>query len=139
MKNKISIISILLSTIIIISFPVLSISKNNINYIFNDQEYNIDTIGNGPIDACINGLNDLHFEVKLINYSQSALNCPISGSSSQAMTVMYFQSPLDNQQIISRAINENTLKANVKAIFNGLNILYTLHNNKNNTSFNNLK
>ena len=41
MKNKISIISILLSTIIIISFPVLSISKNNINYIFNNQEYKI--------------------------------------------------------------------------------------------------
>ena len=41
MKNKVNIISILLSTIIIISFPVLSISKNNINYIFNDQEYKI--------------------------------------------------------------------------------------------------
>lgn len=123
----------------ILNFEKISDNSFALSFTFNDQEYNIDTIGNGPIDACINGLNDLHFEVKLINYSQSALNCPISGSSSQAMTVMYFQSPLDNQQIISRAINENTLKANVKAIFNGLNILYTLHNNKNNTSFNNLK
>ena len=123
----------------ILNFEKTSDNSFALSFTFNDQEYNINTIGNGPIDACIKGLNDLHFEVKLINYSQSALDCPISGSSSQAMTVMYFQSPFDNQQIISRAINENTLKANVKAIFNGLNILYTLHNNKNHTSYNNLK
>lgn len=78
--------------------------------------------GNGPLDACLNGLKKLGFEIKLNHYKQYSLDGESEGSSSRAMSEI---SILDknNNTIIARAIDTSTPQANVKAIFNALNLL----------------
>ena len=44
------------------------------------------------------------------------------GSDASAMTIMQFKAP-DGQTVISRGCDESTVNANLKAIFNGLNII----------------
>ena len=78
--------------------------------------------GNGPLDACLNGLKKLGFEIKLEHYKQYSLDGDKDGSSARAMSEI---SILDenNNTIIARAIDTSTPQANVKAIFNALNLL----------------
>ena len=47
------------------------------------------------------------------------------GSDASAMTIMYFKAP-NGETIISRGCDKSTVQANIKAIFNGLNIIETL-------------
>ena len=61
----------------------------------------------------------------MLHYEQQALNEEIMGSGATAMSVMHFRTP-NGLQIVSRGRDENTVKANLKAIFNGLNIMETL-------------
>lgn len=79
--------------------------------------------GNGPLDACLNGLKKLGFETKLSYYKQYSLDGDTEGSSSRAMSMI---SMLDEngKEIIGRAIDTSTAQANVKAIFNALNQIY---------------
>ena len=79
--------------------------------------------GNGPLDACLNGLKELGFKTKLSYYKQYSLDGAEKGSSAQAMSMI---SMLDdnNNEIIGRAIDTSTAVANVKAIFNALNQMY---------------
>ena len=68
------------------------------------------------------GLRQAGFEQKLLHYEQKALDEDKLGSGAHAMSVIYFEDKEKNQ-IIARACDTSTQKANVKAIFNGLNIL----------------
>ena len=79
--------------------------------------------GNGPMDACLNGLKKLGFETKLSYYKQYSLDSDKEGSSARAMSMV---SMLDKngKEIIGRAIDTSTAQANVKAIFNALNQIY---------------
>ena len=80
--------------------------------------------GNGPIDACLNGLSKLGFDkIKLSYYKQYSLDGDEKGSGASAMSAV---SMLDNKnnEIIGRAIDSSTALANVKAIFNALNQVY---------------
>lgn len=93
-----------------------------INFTYNQKEYNEQANGNGPIDSCIKALQQAGFEFEFVNYEQKALNM---GSDALGMTIMYFKSP-SGQTIISRGCDENTFIANIKAIFNGLNIIESM-------------
>ena len=95
--------------------------NNSIKLIFkyNNQNYEVETTGNGPIDSCIKAIKKAGFDCEFLNYEQKALNM---GSDALGMTIMYFKSP-DGNTIISRGCDENTFTANIKAIFNGLNII----------------
>ncbi len=80
--------------------------------------------GNGPLDACLNGLKKLGFDrAKLSYYKQYSLDGDVLGSGASAMSAI---SMLDEngKEIIGRAIDTSTPNANVKAIFNALNQLY---------------
>lgn len=90
-----------------------------VQFMYNDKEYNIEVFGNGPVDACVKAIQKAGFDCKFLNYEQKALNM---GSDATAMTIMHFEAP-NGQTIISRGCDENTVKANLKAIFNGLNII----------------
>ena len=89
-----------------------------LKFTYKDKEYNIRTSGNGPIDSCIKAIQKAGFKVEFENYEQKALNM---GSDALGMTIMYFKAP-NGQTVISRGCDENTFMANIKAIFNGLNI-----------------
>ena len=48
------------------------------------------------------------------------------GSGATAMSIMHFKTP-NGDSVISRGLDESTVKANIKAIFNGLNIIENLY------------
>ena len=80
--------------------------------------------GNGPIDACINGLNKLGFnDVKRSYYKQYSLDSDKAGSGANAMSEISMTDGKGNE-VIGRAIDTSVVHANVKAIFNALNQLY---------------
>ncbi len=79
--------------------------------------------GNGPLDACVDALEKLGFEIKISNYKQYSLDNTIEGSKSRAMSEIWLEG-LNNDKIIARAIDTSTALANVKAVFNGLNQMY---------------
>jgi len=106
------------------SFKFINIDKINndeirLKFKYKDKEYNIKSSGNGPIDACLNAIRKAGFNFEFVNYEQKALNM---GSDATAMTIMYFKNT-KGENIISRGCDKNTFNANIKAIFNGLNIL----------------
>ncbi len=107
---------------------VEKITHDNVklNFFYNEKEFNIEISGNGPVDACIKAIQKAGFKCEFLNYEQKALNM---GSDASAMSIMYFKTP-SGQTIISRACDESTVQANIKAIFNGLNIIENLYNQK---------
>ncbi len=94
----------------------------NLHFMYHDKEYDIQVLGNGPVDACIKAIQKAGFNCELLHYEQKALNEELMGSGATAMSIMHFKAP-NGQTIISRGRDENTVKANIKAIFNGLNII----------------
>lgn len=75
--------------------------------------------GNGPIAACIALLREQGFELKLTDYQQYTLESA-EHESAQGMTVLTFDN--GGQNLTARAVDTSTLQANIKAIFNGLNL-----------------
>ena len=99
------------------------IEKNIFDLIFNykNEKKEVVGIGNGPLDACLNGLKKLGFKIDLSHYKQYSLDGDEKGSSAQAMSEI-FVSDAKNNLIIARAIDTSTAQANVKAVFNALNL-----------------
>ena len=102
-----------------IDFVKLLDNNIRLQFKYKDREFNIETTGNGPIDSCINAIKKAGFNCEFLNYEQKALNM---GSDALGMTIMYFKAP-NGTTVISRGCDENTFMANIKAIFNGLNII----------------
>lgn len=89
---------------------------------FKDKDYKLKGTGNGPLDACVDALKQLNINVKLLHYEQSALDEEIKGSGATAMSVIHLEDS-KGREIIGRARHESTAVANVRAIFNALNII----------------
>lgn len=106
----------------LVSFEKLAEKVFNLKFFHKTELFDLNAEGNGPVDACLSGLNQAGFPQKLVNYEQSAMDGEIFGSGAVAMTVIHFEN-LEGQLIIARGKDESTLKANVKAIFNGLNLM----------------
>ncbi|MCD7779930.1 MAG: hypothetical protein LUH05_04580 [Candidatus Gastranaerophilales bacterium] len=99
--------------------------KSMLKFSYKDKQFNIEVSGNGPVDTCIKAIQKAGFECEFLNYEQKALNV---GSDASAMTIMQFKTP-NGHTVISRGCDENTVNANIKAIFNGLNIIENIRNN----------
>lgn len=113
------------------SFHILELEKIRENdyvlhFTHKNQSYDVEGKGNGPIDACLNALKSVGFEQKLIHYEQKALDDDTMGSGASAMTIIKMQAP-NGKTVIARGLDESTAIANVKAIFNGLNIIEKLN------------
>lgn len=106
----------------LVSFEKLAEKVFNLKFFHKTEFFDINAEGNGPVDACLSALGQAGFPQKLLDYEQCALDGEIKGSGAFAMTVLHFES-LEGKTIIARGKDESTLKANVKAIFNGLNLL----------------
>lgn len=107
----------------LISFKPIERGTYDLFFNFKGERKEVIGVGNGPLDACLNGLLKLGFSAKLSNYKQYSLDGIEKGSSARAMSAI---SMLDdkNNEIIGRAIDTSTAQANVKAIFNALNQIY---------------
>ena len=104
----------------LISFKQIEKGIFDLFFNFKGERKEVIGQGNGPLDACLNGLAKLGFKTKLSYYKQYSLDGDEKGSSARAMSAI---SMLDdnNNEIIGRAIDTSTAQANVKAIFNALN------------------
>ena len=106
----------------LVSFEKLSENVFNLKFFHKTEFFDINAEGNGPLDSCLCALKQAGFPQKLVDYEQYALDGETSGSGALAMTVIHFEDSEGNT-VIARGRDENTLKANVKAIFNGLNLI----------------
>ncbi|MGN0005253.1 MAG: 2-isopropylmalate synthase LeuA2 [Candidatus Gastranaerophilaceae bacterium] len=111
-------------------FHILELQKitdndYKLHFTHNGKDFVVEGKGNGPMDACLNALKVSGFEQKLLHYEQKAMDEEILGSGATAMTVIKLEAP-NGKTIIARGRDESTANANVKAIFNGLNIIAKL-------------
>jgi len=98
--------------------------KFNLKFSYKGKEYDLTEEGEGPIEVCIKVLADAGFQQKLVHYEQSAFGEETKGAQADAMTVIQFETT-DGKVITCRGKDPSTQKANVKAIFNGLNLIHT--------------
>lgn len=106
----------------LVSFEKLAEKVFNLKFFHKTEFFDMNAEGNGPLDACLSALKQAGFPQKLVDYEQYALDGEIFGSGAVAMTVIHFED-LEGRTILARGKDESTLKANVKAIFNGLNLM----------------
>ncbi|MBQ8476795.1 2-isopropylmalate synthase [bacterium] len=107
----------------LISFKPIEKGVYDLFFNFKGERKEVIGQGNGPIDACLNGLKKLGFETKLSHYKQYSLDGDDKGSGASAMSAISMFDK-DNNIIIGRAIDTSIVHANVKAIFNAMNQLY---------------
>ena len=99
----------------------LSSTQNEVNQLelkmmIDSKELIINGLGNGPIDAFINGLcEELNIQIKVSDYHQSAIS---SGSDAQAAA--YIELEIDGINSWGVGINQNTTRASFEAIIVGL-------------------
>ncbi len=106
-----------------VSFKHLSDDKFKLAFKFKNDLKEVEGCGNGPLDACLDALKNAGFPRKLSFYKQYALDEDKLGSGANAMSVINLVGK-GGEEIIGRAIDQNTARANVKAIFNALNQIY---------------
>ena len=107
----------------LISFKQIEKGIFDLFFYFKGERKEVIGQGNGPLDACLNGLSRLGFKTKLSYYKQYSLDGIEKGSSASAMSAIVLLND-NNEEIIGRAIDTSTAQANVKAIFNALNQIY---------------
>ena len=99
----------------------LSSTQNEVNQLelkmmIDSKELIINGLGNGPIDAFVNGLcEELNIQIKVSDYHQSAIS---SGSDAQAAA--YIELEIDEKNSWGVGINQNTTRASFEAIIVGL-------------------
>lgn len=107
----------------LVSFKHVSDDKFCLDFKFKNELKEAHGCGNGPLDACLDALKNAGFPRKLSHYKQYALDEDKMGSGATAMSVIKLVGK-NGEEIIGRATDKNTAKANVKAIFNALNRIY---------------
>lgn len=97
--------------------------KFKLHFNYQGKEYEIIGHGDGPLECCLDALSQAGFTQKLLHYEQSALGEEAKGVCADALTMIQLATP-EGKTIICRGKDPSTAKANVKAIFNGLNLIY---------------
>lgn len=101
--------------------------KYDLYFSYNGENHKETGEGDGPLEACLDALAHTGFREKLLHYEQMALGEETKGVAADAMTVIRLESE-SGEIITCRGKDPSTAKANVKAIFNGLNLLHNLKN-----------
>lgn len=104
----------------LISFKQIEKGVFDLFFNYNNKREEVIGVGNGPLDACLNGLAKLGHKLNISYYKQYSLDSDTKGSSARAMSMVCVLDDKNNE-IIGRAIDTSTGLANVKAIFNALN------------------
>jgi len=105
----------------LVDFKQIGEHKFNLEFMHKDKPFDMIGSGEGTLDACLDALEKAGFPLNLVHYEQVALH-EEKGVKADAMSIIHFGT--ENEKfIVARAIDNSTAKANVKAIFNGLNLL----------------
>lgn len=100
-----------------------TIKKFQLRFSHSDQQFDQIGEGDGPIAACIDALKCCGIEVQLTHFEQVALAEERDKEEAEAMTIIKLRTVDNDTEVLCRGIDTDTAKANVKAIFNGLNLL----------------
>lgn len=108
----------------LISFDKKDEGKFNLKFTYKDKIFEQEGSGEGPLEGCLDALSKAGFKQNLLHYEQAALGEETRGVQSEALTMIEFETP-DKKVITCRGKDPSTAKANVKAVFNGLNLIYS--------------
>lgn len=97
-------------------------NKFNLSFTYKDQEFDLIEKGSGPLDACINALKKAGFELDLADYEQKAIE-DLNNTKEKAIAMSILQFNNNGKTLIARAYDKSTAIANVKAVFNALNLI----------------
>ncbi len=106
----------------LVNFDRISEGEFKLEFTHNDKKYAVDGKGNGPLAACLQALENAGFPQKLLHYEQQAIDEDILGSEAIAMSIIHLEGK-NGETVIARAKDTSTARANVHAIFNGINII----------------
>lgn len=96
--------------------------KFNLSFKYNGNEFDLIEKGSGPLDACINALKKAGFPLDLTHYEQQAIeDLENTKEKAIAMSILHFNH--EGKTIIARSFDKSTAIANVKAVFNALNLM----------------
>ena len=87
----------------------------SIKILLNNNEVQMDGIGNGPIDSFVNALASQNIKLKVSDYNQSAIS-----SGSDAKAAAYIELESNGKTSWGVGINSNTTRASFEAIVVGL-------------------
>ena len=87
----------------------------SIKMLLNNNEVQMDGIGNGPIDSFVNALASQNIKLKVSDYNQSAIS-----SGSDAKAAAYIELESNGKTSWGVGINSNTTRASFEAIVVGL-------------------
>ena len=104
-----------------VNFRKIDENKFNLEFSYKKEHYDLIGKGEGPLEACLDILKKTGFELNLLHYEQRAIN-EEKGVKALAMTIIQVGENKEKSKIV-RAIDNSTAKANVKAVFNALNLL----------------
>jgi 2-isopropylmalate synthase len=92
---------------------------------YNGEEQKLEGSGTGPIEACSQALVKLGLEFQLVEYKQSAQDAGSKAFAAHALSEMHvtMHSEHGSKGAIGRARDLDTVKANIKALCNGINRL----------------
>ncbi len=89
---------------------------------FKGEQFSIEAIGNGPIDAFKNALtNELDINVKIIDYTEHAMS---TGSEAKAASYVYMERRDNNEKTFGVGVDSNITRASIKSILSAINRLY---------------
>ncbi|MBE7706656.1 MAG: 2-isopropylmalate synthase [Cyanobacteria bacterium SIG30] len=106
-----------------LSFTLVEADTFELRFNYKDKYFDVKGYGNGPVDACLNALSKAGFKRKLSGYEQIAVDAQDFGAGASAISTIHLMGK-NGQDIIGRACDKNTARANVKAIFNAMNLVY---------------
>lgn len=96
--------------------------KFNLSFKHKGKEFDLIEKGSGPLDACINALKKAGFPLDLTHYEQQAIeDLENTKEKAIAMSILHFNH--NGKTIIARSFDKSTAIANVKAVFNALNLM----------------
>ncbi|HLU70434.1 MAG TPA: alpha-isopropylmalate synthase regulatory domain-containing protein, partial [Fibrobacteria bacterium] len=115
-----------------LTFKGMRVNADETEYTFDvtwkGEEKSVMGTGTGPIDACMRAVESLGLTFHLAEYSQLAVDAEHSDSAAFALSEIKLQrrgadgAPV-GPAVIGRGKSTDTVKANVKALFNGMNRL----------------
>jgi 2-isopropylmalate synthase len=124
--------SVLLTSTGPLEFKALRVNADETEFSFdvvwNATAKTLTGAGNGPVDASVKALESLGLHFHLAGYTQQAVDAEHSDSAAFALSEIRLQKKNAAGQpegpiVIGRGKSTDTLKANVKALFNGVNRL----------------
>ncbi len=104
-----------------VSFDRISRGRYALSFIWDDKKYELIGSGHGPVESCVNAFCSLGVAVSVLKYEQKMMNAS-KKEASEAISTMLISD--GEKQVIARGIDRSTTQSNIKAIFNGLNILH---------------